>query len=139
MSTPILDPSLLADNSPLVSGELRGQFQASQNNFDDIRGRLIALTPLVALTVSNPASLTCAAAGGRYFIPMAITNLAVAEEALSLAPAERADLAKLLVQSLEGDSRTDEAIKADLTRRLEDLVSGKDAGLNFNQVFGNAV
>jgi hypothetical protein len=26
MSTPILDPSLLADNSPLVSGELRGQF-----------------------------------------------------------------------------------------------------------------
>jgi len=139
MSTPILDPSLLADNSPLVSGELRGQFQASQNNFDDIRGRLIALTPLVALTDSNPASFTCAAAGGRYFIPMAITNLAVAEEALSLAPAERADLAKLLVQSLEGDSRTDEAIKADLTRRLEDLVSGKDAGLNFNQVFGNAV
>ena len=33
---------------------------------------------------------------------------------------------------------TDEAIKADLTRRLEDLVSGKDAGLTFNQVFGNA-
>ena len=66
---------------------------------------------------------------------MAITNLAVAEEALSLAPAERADLAKLLVQSLEGDSRTDEAIKADLTRRLEDLVSGKDSGLTFNQVF----
>ena len=35
--TPILDPSLPANNSPLVSGELRGQFQASQNNFDDIR------------------------------------------------------------------------------------------------------
>jgi putative addiction module component (TIGR02574 family) len=70
---------------------------------------------------------------------MAITNLAVAEEALSLAPAERADLAKLLVQSLEGDSRTDEAIKTDLTRRLEDLVSGKDSGLTFNQVFGNTV
>ena len=42
-----------ADNSPLVSGELRGQFQASQNNFDDIRGRVIAVTPL-GLTVSNP-------------------------------------------------------------------------------------
>jgi len=54
MSTPILDPSLPADNSPLVSGERRGQFQASQNNFDDLRARLIALTPLVALTVSNP-------------------------------------------------------------------------------------
>ena len=44
-----------ADNSPLSSGELRGQFQAIQNNFDDIRARLIALTPLVAQTVSNPA------------------------------------------------------------------------------------
>ena len=66
---------------------------------------------------------------------MAITNLAVVEEALSLAPAERADLAKLLVQSLEGDPRTDEAIKAELTRRLEDLVFGKDSGLTFNQVF----
>ena len=70
---------------------------------------------------------------------MPITNLGVAEEALSLAPAERADLAKLLVQSLEGDSRTDEAIKADLSRRLESLLSGKDAGLTFNQVFGNTV
>jgi putative addiction module component (TIGR02574 family) len=69
---------------------------------------------------------------------MAITNLAVAEEALSLAPAERADLAKLLVQSLEGDSRTDAAIKADLTRRLADLMSGKDPGLTFNEVFGPA-
>jgi putative addiction module component (TIGR02574 family) len=68
---------------------------------------------------------------------MAITSLAVAEEALSLAPAECADLAQLLVQSLEGDSRTDKAIKADLTRRLEDLVSGKDSGLTFNQVFGH--
>jgi putative addiction module component (TIGR02574 family) len=84
-------------------------------------------------------SLTCATSWATYFIPMAITNLAVVEEALSLAPAERADLAKLLVQSLEGDSRTDEAIKADLTRRLEDLVSGKDSGLTFNEVFGPTV
>ena len=53
MSTPILDPSLPADHSPLVSGEMRGQFQAIQNNFDDLRARLIALTPL-GLTVSNP-------------------------------------------------------------------------------------
>jgi hypothetical protein len=41
MSTPILDPSLPADNSPLSSGEMRGQFQAIQNNFDDLRARLI--------------------------------------------------------------------------------------------------
>jgi hypothetical protein len=51
--TPILDPSLPADHSPLVSGEMRGQFQAIQNNFDDLRARLISLTPL-GLTVSNP-------------------------------------------------------------------------------------
>jgi hypothetical protein len=55
MSTPILDPSLPADHSPLVSGEMRGQFQAVQNNFDDLRARLIAVTPL-GLTVSNPPS-----------------------------------------------------------------------------------
>ena len=53
MSTPILDPSLPADNPPLSSGEMRGQFQAIQNNFDDLRARVIALTPL-GLTVSNP-------------------------------------------------------------------------------------
>jgi hypothetical protein len=39
MSTPILDPSLPADHSPLSSGEMRGQFQAIRNNFDDIRAR----------------------------------------------------------------------------------------------------
>jgi hypothetical protein len=53
MSTPILDPSLPADHSPLSSGEMRGQFQAIAGMFDDIRGRLISLTPL-GLTVSNP-------------------------------------------------------------------------------------
>ena len=53
MSTPILDASLPADNSPLSSGEMRGQFQAISGMFDDIRGKLISLTPL-GLTVSNP-------------------------------------------------------------------------------------
>jgi hypothetical protein len=53
MSTPILDPTLPADNSPLSSGEMRGQFQAIQNNFDDLRARMIAVTPL-RLTLSNP-------------------------------------------------------------------------------------
>jgi hypothetical protein len=53
VSTPILDPSLPAYNAPIFSGELRGQFQAISNTFDDIRGRLIAVMPL-SLTVSNP-------------------------------------------------------------------------------------
>ena len=53
MSDPILDPSLPADNAPIVSGELRGQFLAIANNLDDIRARLFAVTPL-GLTVSNP-------------------------------------------------------------------------------------
>ena len=68
---------------------------------------------------------------------MASINLAVAEEALSLSPTERVKLAKLLIQSLEGDSRTDEEIKAELSRRLEDLVSQKDSSLSFEQVFGS--
>ena len=68
---------------------------------------------------------------------MALTNLAVAEEALSLPPVERAELVKLLIQSLEDDPRTDEEIKAELARRLKDLISGKDPGLKFDEVFGS--
>ena len=66
---------------------------------------------------------------------MPLTNLGVAEEALSLSPVERVELAQLLIQSLEGDDRTDEAIKAELASRLEQLKSGGDAGLSFEQVF----
>jgi putative addiction module component (TIGR02574 family) len=66
---------------------------------------------------------------------MSPRNLAMAEEALSLSAEERAELAKLLIQSLEGDSRTDKEISEELTRRLEALVSGKDSGLTFEQVF----
>jgi len=68
---------------------------------------------------------------------MALTNLSVAEEALSLSPVERAGLAKLLIQSLKDDPRTDDQIKADLTQRLKDLVSGLDPGLTFEEVFGS--
>jgi hypothetical protein len=53
MSTPILDPSLPADNSPLSSGEMRGQFQAIADAFDGIRTRFFAVMPL-GLTVSDP-------------------------------------------------------------------------------------
>jgi putative addiction module component (TIGR02574 family) len=66
---------------------------------------------------------------------MPLTNLTVAEEALSLSPADRATLAKLLIESLEGDPRTDKDIKADLRRRLEQLRSGADPGLSFEEVF----
>jgi putative addiction module component (TIGR02574 family) len=67
---------------------------------------------------------------------MPLTKLSVAEEALALSPADRADLAKLLIQSLEGNPATDEDIKAELANRLEQLKSGKDSGLTFEQVFG---
>jgi len=53
MSTPVLDPSLPAENAPIISGELRGQFQAIADGFGDIRARFVSLTPL-GLTVSNP-------------------------------------------------------------------------------------
>ena len=46
MSTRILDPSLPAGSSPLDAGEMRGHFQTLQNSFDDLRARLIAVTPL---------------------------------------------------------------------------------------------
>jgi putative addiction module component (TIGR02574 family) len=66
---------------------------------------------------------------------MALNNLAVAEEALSLSQVERAELAKLLIESLADDPRSDAEIKADLTRRLNDLVSVADPGLSFKEVF----
>ena len=67
---------------------------------------------------------------------MALTNLTVAEEALSLPPADRMDLAQLLIDSLADDPRSDAEIKAELTSRPEALRSGQDAGLTFQQVFG---
>jgi putative addiction module component (TIGR02574 family) len=70
-----------------------------------------------------------------HFSAMQLTNLVVAEEALSLSPEDRAALAKLLIQSLETDSRTDAQIKAELNGRLEDLLSKKDSGLAFHEVF----
>jgi len=48
---------------------------------------------------------------------MPLTNMTVAEEALALSPEERVSLAKLLIQSLETDSRTDAEIKIDLGKR----------------------
>ena len=49
MSTPILDPSLPADNALIVSGELRGQFQAIQDRFDNA-----AQVQALGMVVSDP-------------------------------------------------------------------------------------
>jgi putative addiction module component (TIGR02574 family) len=67
---------------------------------------------------------------------MPLTNLTVAEEALALSPEDRAGLAKLLIQSLESGTHSDAEITAELDKRLKQLLSGKDAGLDFNDVFG---
>ena len=69
---------------------------------------------------------------------MPLTNLTVAEEALSLSPEDRVALARLMIESLGTDSRTDAEIKAELTSRLEELLSKKDEGLSFREVFGRA-
>jgi hypothetical protein len=49
MSSHVLDPSLPADNAPIVSGELCCQFQAIQDRFDRPAG-----VSALGLTVSNP-------------------------------------------------------------------------------------
>ena len=67
---------------------------------------------------------------------MAHSSIYLAEEALSLPPQQREQLAKLLMQSLQEDSRSDEEITAELRARLSDLKSGKDAGMDFAAVFG---
>lgn len=64
------------------------------------------------------------------------TSVYLAEEALSLPAGQRAELAKLLITSLEGDRRSDAEIKAELQKRLAALKDGRDAGLSFEEVFG---
>jgi putative addiction module component (TIGR02574 family) len=66
---------------------------------------------------------------------MPLTNISVAEEALCLPPVERANLAKLLIDSLDSQSEADEEIRAELIQRLERLKSGMDAGLSFQETF----
>lgn len=70
---------------------------------------------------------------------MIVKDVAFAEEALSLPASERAGLVKLLVDSLEGEPRSNEEIRADLQQRLERLRSGDDRGMTFDQVFGEAL
>lgn len=67
---------------------------------------------------------------------MALTSVYLAEEALSLPPDERATLARLLLASVTPDGRSDDQIRAELESRLAGLKSGEDAGLSFEDVFG---
>ena len=47
------NPNVPATNAPIVSAELRNQFQAIQDNVDAVREQLQVVQPL-GLTVSNP-------------------------------------------------------------------------------------
>ena len=67
---------------------------------------------------------------------MALTSIYLAEEALSLPPEQREQLAKLLLDSVKPGGPSDEELAAMLRSRLADLRSGKDRGLSFEDVFG---
>ena len=67
---------------------------------------------------------------------MAFTSVYLAEEVLSLPAEQRRTLAKLLMDSVSGDGRSDDEIRAMLRSRLDDLKSGRDAGMSFEEVFG---
>ena len=67
---------------------------------------------------------------------MAFTSVYLAEEVLSLPAEQRRALAKLLMDSVSGDGRSDDEIRAMLRSRLDDLKSGRDAGMSFEEVFG---
>ena len=73
-----------------------------------------------------------------YTCRMPLSNISVAEEALCLPPMERANLAKLLIDSLDDQPGADEQVRAELTQRLERLKSGADEGLSFDETFGKS-
>ncbi len=70
---------------------------------------------------------------------MAISSIYLAEEALSLPPQQREQLAKLLMQSLQDDGRSDDEIRTAFRTRLSDLKSGKDSGMDFEAVFAETL
>ncbi|NQW99914.1 addiction module protein [bacterium] len=70
---------------------------------------------------------------------MIVKDVSFAEEALSLPASERAGLARLLVESLAGDPRSDEEVRKDLQHRFQKLRSATDPGMTFEQVFGEAL
>ncbi len=67
---------------------------------------------------------------------MSLASVFLAEEVLALPPEQRRLLAKLLMDSVQDDGRTENQIRDDLRSRLEDLKSGRDPGLSFEAIFG---
>jgi putative addiction module component (TIGR02574 family) len=67
---------------------------------------------------------------------MPLTSVYLAEEALSLPPEQREKLARLLLDSIAGHGQTDDQIRSMLRSRFEDLKSGTDKGLSFEEIFG---
>jgi putative addiction module component (TIGR02574 family) len=90
----------------------------------------------VALTVDVAGWSLALSGQDRHVSSMALRSVYLAEEALSLPPEERKALARLLLDSVASDGRSDEEIRADLQNRLDRLKSAEDAGLSFEAVFG---
>lgn len=67
---------------------------------------------------------------------MSLTSVYLAEEVLALPADQRRMLAKLLMESVQDDGRTDDEIRNALRSRLDDLKSGRDPGMTFEEVFG---
>ncbi len=67
---------------------------------------------------------------------MSHPSVYLAEEALALPADQRRMLAKLLMDSVQEDGRTDDEIRSALLSRLEDLRVGRDPGMSFEEVFG---
>jgi putative addiction module component (TIGR02574 family) len=70
---------------------------------------------------------------------MPMADVTLAKNVLALPPTERAELASLLIDSLKGSGRSDEEIARMLRDRAENLRSGRDAGLSFEEVFGQGL
>lgn len=66
---------------------------------------------------------------------MSTTSTFLAEEALALPAPQRAELAQLLIDSLEGYKRNDAEILALLETRLQALTRGQDRGMSFDEGF----
>jgi putative addiction module component (TIGR02574 family) len=67
---------------------------------------------------------------------MSPTSVYLAEEVLALPVDQRRTLAKLLMDSVIDDGRSDQQIRDDLQARLNDLKSGRDPGMSFEEIFG---
>lgn len=93
-------------------------------------------TPFVVKATNCIRARSCQRQRDRQLAHMSLTSVYLAEEALALPAAERETLARLLLESISPDRRSDEEIRKELTSRLARLQSGEDKGLTFDEVFG---